>query len=531
MKKGYLSGILAFFAVFFLISIITADGGYFPHPGYWVSPGQQRAVIFYENNVETMIVTSGFTGNAKDLVWIIPTPTKPEVTKANENVFQNIAKLTRQQYSGRGFGYAMMEESIEGTSSGVVVLESKQVDYYDVNVLSATSSEDLVKWFKDNDYSYPDDYSYVLNYYISKGWYFTAIKVSPESAGAMEVIQDMKEGNPTPIKMVFLSDRIVFPLKISSIDFSDGFMISTNLEMNNAVISNLKDVGYDKLVIKETAVKEFNQIILDSLAGVPYQESIASNYSLIIQQYNYDNLKNQYCSYDSCIRTNLEDAFRSYFSRNGIYLNYNGYNSGYTPISIYVIADAKYEADNFYVSYGNWVKKKQIIELGDDANGKPFIAPTKSKYYLTYLSANMQKSQMDEDLYLRKSGDNLKVNAGPETWQIFIYGLLIGLAIFTVWIITPFGILFVAGTLILFLSKNTIARVFGWIMEIFSLVITFFIWLIIFVLVIFNRTLGNYVALSIIITLLLLIVVMVLLIGLEIKYANKTSQPSTRRAR
>ena len=66
--------ILLVFALFFIlleVSFVIADGGYFPPQGYWVRPGAQNAIIFYEDNVETMILTSGFQGNAKDLVWII----------------------------------------------------------------------------------------------------------------------------------------------------------------------------------------------------------------------------------------------------------------------------------------------------------------------------------------------------------------------------------------------------------------------------------------------------------------------------
>ena len=134
-------------------------------------------------------------------------------------------------------------------------------------------------------------------------------------------------------------------------------------------------------------------------------------------------------------------------------------SSSYTPIQLYVVAEDKYEADNFYIQYGNWVKKSELEDLGTDDNGDPFIQPTERKYFLTSLYANMQKSQMDDDVFLRKADNNRKVNAGPETWQIFIYGLITGFVVFIMWIFTPLGIMFIAGTLILFLNSIVLARI------------------------------------------------------------------------
>ena len=67
MKKALIALIVLCF-VLPSISSVFADGGYFPEPGYWVRPGEQQAVILYENNVETMMVTSSFQGNSKNLV-------------------------------------------------------------------------------------------------------------------------------------------------------------------------------------------------------------------------------------------------------------------------------------------------------------------------------------------------------------------------------------------------------------------------------------------------------------------------------
>jgi hypothetical protein len=474
------------------LCFVLADGGYFPRPGYWVTPGQQRAVIFHEDNTETMILTSVFKGNAKDLVWIVPTPTKPEITKANEKVFTNAQKLAYPKYANRGIGFAEVMSVAKGAgdmNQGVYVISSKQVDYYDVKVLIATSSQDLVKWFNDNKYSYPKEYSYVLESYINKGWYFTAIRVSPEAQGATEVIQDLKEGNPTPIKMVFLSDKIVFPLKISSVNFPNN---------------NEKKYGSAK----------------EELIGATRTDS--SGY-IWTKKTNDVNLANWCRSYP----TGGESCNNDYYidqQPGGInYVDSNDYNyRGYTPIQLYVFADGKYEADGFYIQYGNWVKKNDINKLGNDDSGNPFIEPKDSKYYLTSLSANMQKSQMDEDIYLTKAENNKKVNAGPEIWELFLQGMIWGLVVFIVWIFTPpLGILFIVGILILFFSVTKPLRILGWIIGIISFVLTFIIGAFFFLIAAISGSLGDYIVVSLTITWLLILVLMIIFSLLAIRYRRQ----------
>jgi hypothetical protein len=491
MKNISYFAIITFLAAILSVNIVFADGGYFPHPDYWVTPGQQRAVIFYEDNTETMILTSSFRGNAKDLVWIIPTPTKPEVTKADEKVFTNIAKLTRVQYRG-GLSYGMVKSAAlaEDVAPGVIVLESKQVDYYDVNILLATNTQDLVKWFNENNYVYPESYSYVLKSYIERGWYFTTIKVSPEATGATEVMQDLKEGHPTPVKMVFLSNDIVFPLKISSVEFPK---------------STGGKYGFAK----------------DELIGATRKDSSSYTWT---KKTNFSGGLNwcriYYDNSETCIGDDFLDK-----QLGGV--NYNNpndyrYNYNYVPINLYLIASEKYEADDFYTQYGNWVKKDDIEKLGNDDSGKSFFKPKKNKYFLTYFSANLQKSQMDSDVIFRKATDNKKVNAGPEPWVIFVQGLILGIIVSVVWVfLPPFGIFFIAGILILFLSSSKAARVFGWILTAIPLALTILFGGVLFLIAAINNTLSNYIVLSLIITDVLIIILILIFMRMAAIFGGK----------
>jgi len=491
-KRNYIFLFLVLGVILISLSFVVADGMYVPHPGYYVSPGQQRAVIFHEDNIETMILTSGFIGNAKDLAWIVPTPTRPDVTKANENVFTNAAKLARVTYSnGISYGAVMMAAESKD-AGGVYVIDSKQVDYYDVKVLVATNSADLVKWFNDNDYVYPKEYSYVLDSYIQKGWYFTAIKVSPESTGATEVIQDLKEGNPTPIKMVFLSDKIVFPLKISSVDYP----------------KTMDTVKYGSAVNEPIGATR-----KDASGGIYTKRTIDPTLANWCRTYSDGS--------ESCVNNDYINTLPG--GVNYVDYNSNVYRYGnYIPIQIYVFSNGKYEADNFNIQYANWVSKNDIVKLGNDEYGNPFIEPKKSKYFLTSLSSSMKKSQMDDDVYFTKAANNSKVNAGPEAWELFLQGLIWGLVVFIIWIFIPiFGILFIIGILILFLSINKSIRILGWVLGIISFALTFIVGVFFFLIAAVGGGLGNYIVISLLITWLVILGLMVVFTLLAVRYRRK----------
>ncbi len=483
MKKTVIL-VLAILVVLLQVSGVLADGAYIPYPDYWVRPGQQKAIIFHEENKETMILTSDFKGNAKELVWIVPTPTIPKLSKANEEIFINIQRLTAPQYD-RG-SWNVLEAAAgamkAGGYDGVAIIESQEVDYYNVSVIAATNSEELVRWFNENGYVYPKEYAYVLNYYINKGWFFNAIKVSSSSIDSKEVESDLREGHPTPIKFEFLSDKIVFPLKISSIDFKPEVKY---IAAKDEPIGATRKVENSEVLTKKTSnPTEANWCIEYSGGG------------------------------ERCINDEIMDM-----QIGGI--NYVApYWNEYTPIQLYIIAEGKYEANNanFNIQYGNWFEKNQIEKLGDDENGESLIQPSQNKYFITSLYANLQKSQMDDDVFFRAAEDNKKVNAGPEAWESVLKGVVIGFVIFLVWVFTPLGIMFIIGILLLFLSSNRTARGIAWVLEGISLAITLLIGLGILSLGLFGGGLGEVIVLSTLITDLVIVLIMVLFMVLERKY-------------
>lgn len=218
MKK-ILALVVLFFAL--IIPITTrADGGLMPPHGYWIAETDQKAVIVFENNTETLILSTNFQGDAKEFAWIIPTPTQPQVDKGPYNIFESLQELT-DVYDGGNIIYdsPLMMGAPEKTAS-VRVVEQKKIDIYDISVLEANDNEALYKWLQDNDYNYPAYGKAVLDDYIRNDWYFTAVKIIPESLA--QATNQLNQGTITPLQLVFSSTKIVYPLKISSITMNNS---------------------------------------------------------------------------------------------------------------------------------------------------------------------------------------------------------------------------------------------------------------------------------------------------------------------
>ena len=203
-------------------SVTLADGMVMPPIDQWIQETDQKAVIFYDKGVETMVISIAFQGDAEDFAWIVPTPSKPTVKKGSDELFTNLESLTGYSDIYYNDSLAPFGAIQESTKSEVTVVETKKIDYYDVTVLSSTDNDSLTKWLNDNGYNFPTAASYILNDYINNGWYFVAMKIDPESLGWTDVEGQLRSGHATPVSLSFTTENIVYPMKISSVTSQGG---------------------------------------------------------------------------------------------------------------------------------------------------------------------------------------------------------------------------------------------------------------------------------------------------------------------
>ena len=102
----------------------------------------------------------------------------------------------------------------EARQPAIKILEVGTVGSLDYKIIEAGRADDLFKWLKDNKYSYSGDEA-TLNHYIQKKWIFTVMKID-----TMQMKRNKDgtfEGEVTPTRFKFTSEKLIYPLKITQI--------------------------------------------------------------------------------------------------------------------------------------------------------------------------------------------------------------------------------------------------------------------------------------------------------------------------
>jgi len=185
-----------------------ADGGFFASMEKDIYQPSQKALIFYADGREDLILSVRYEGNASDFAWVVPVPAQPAVDVAGAELFWELAELTRLFLPPESAGLSPGAAS----SLDVTVLEEKAAGPYDVAILAAEDPAALVDWLNSNGYSFPETGEEILNEYISRQWYFVASKIRTE-----EEATGLAEGTIEPLVLSFRSDSIVYPLRITSL--------------------------------------------------------------------------------------------------------------------------------------------------------------------------------------------------------------------------------------------------------------------------------------------------------------------------
>jgi hypothetical protein len=207
----------------------------------------QKAFLTWDptTKVETFTVQPRFEGNAVDFGMVIPTPGRPKLDGMPRDFFQELAVFTilkkREQpvsylcpaggFRGNlgGFGIGGGGLGVIGGLGGqagllmprppaVRVLERGVVGALDYKVLAAERADDLFTWLKDHKYHYAGDEA-TLDFYVKKAWTFTVMKI--DTMQMKRRPDGTYDGEVTPTRFQFSSDKLVYPLKITRLSVKD----------------------------------------------------------------------------------------------------------------------------------------------------------------------------------------------------------------------------------------------------------------------------------------------------------------------
>jgi hypothetical protein len=200
----------------------------------------QKVFITWDSKekIETCTVQPKCEGNALDFGMVIPTPSQPKLHDMPRDFFKHLAIysiMKRREFphsallpvmfgrGGQGRGVPMAaramkdsakQEQAEEKRPTVIVLETGVVGSLDYKIIEATRADDLFTWLKDNKYSYSGDEA-TLNHYVQKKWLFTVMKID-----TMQMKRNKDgtfDGEVTPTRFQFASEKLVYPLKITQI--------------------------------------------------------------------------------------------------------------------------------------------------------------------------------------------------------------------------------------------------------------------------------------------------------------------------
>ena len=187
-------------------------GGGFGH-GLAIDPSQ-KIVIVYRDGIETYVFSPHFCGQAAEFGLILPVPNKLAGSPSLANAAHVIVQETRCGTilpSDR----AGAQGTTNGGGEGVQVVNRGQVGMFDWALLKADSAAAFTDWLDTAQYPYDQGALKQFQYYVSKGWYFVAFRVTADSkappAGSTLC------GDLGPIELSFPSTSPVIPARIAAV--------------------------------------------------------------------------------------------------------------------------------------------------------------------------------------------------------------------------------------------------------------------------------------------------------------------------
>ncbi len=431
----------------------------------------QKAVIWYENNRETMILSTTFRSDPGDMVWIIPVPSKPEVKQSRDELFTALEEYTRPKNRANPIpvysGATLDLKSNAVYESRVTVVETKRVDIYDVAILESTDGKALREWLQENGFEYPATKDHLLQYYVNKGWYFVAAKINVTAESY--VSNSLQSGHATPLEISFDTDTIIYPLKISgpAAKFADGQKIaaysfetgqqgwgvisgtgtSVWLSAEGGVVHGKNSL---QVVSRSGADIGVYQVVSGMVGGKSYQFSayvsgqattgakaslrVLSGANVITESTPRTVISGQPVKLETGFVANggsyrfevvISDASTDgKFYIDGVQIEQGSKATDFdfevmpgiavsdtsVDLILYVFSDHKKTATGFKTEYAGKVSGKTIEKMSISDDGEPW-RKTSRTMYLTRLTRTMRTSEMVADVVIKDADDNSSVGA------------------------------------------------------------------------------------------------------------------------
>ncbi|MCD4761764.1 DUF2330 domain-containing protein [bacterium] len=391
------------------LSQIKADGGMIPIDYQYgdIYEPSQTSLIVHDNGKEDLYLKVNYEGETNNFVWIVPTPTYPEAAIAAKDIFTELSALTTTaHWRAQDNAYAGKAPA-EGMGTNVIVHSQENIGLYEVTVLSATGVDGLFDWLNNNGYKIKEEVKDILDWYVKKEWYFTAMRIDPDSK-IEEFLDEFKKIDSTATEENIAEKLNQFYLEaIKEFDYE---RVKQALDIVVILVPEMESEVNENFGSEEKFLHFIEKEDLESYTEEDWDE-INEELKEIIE----DQIRSEHP--DSIYKySNYIEPIKISFKTNTIVYPLKisqistrvpkdpGESAKTNEILLYVLANEQVKAPEFTTEYAQIVNAVKLEEAEkelyseDLASLKEIISD--NEYFLTKIRRDFAKIEMDDDLYL-----------------------------------------------------------------------------------------------------------------------------------
>ena len=193
-----------------------------------------QVVLVRDRNRTVITMANDFEGNAEDFAVVIPVPTmieRDQINVGDRAVIEHLDAYTsprlveyhdgdpcavheRLEMSRNDASLPAATKALKRSarSRGVTIEAQYTVGEYDILILSATQSEGLVQWLKENDYRIPPGANQIVNSYLKQDMRFFVAKVN--------IKEQSKLGYRylRPLQVAYESNKFMLPIRLGTLN-------------------------------------------------------------------------------------------------------------------------------------------------------------------------------------------------------------------------------------------------------------------------------------------------------------------------
>lgn len=178
--------------------------------GQPVVNADQTVLLIWDpvTKTEHFIRKASFKSDGEDFGFLVPTPTRPQLSESGNEAFPALADITRPRIPAEG-GLSLgcsASPKVRAQNLSVKLIERKEVAGFDASVLSASSATALTGWLKANGYYSSPELEVWAAPYIKNGWMLTALRVAKRTDSKADV-----NVNAAALRITFQTERPLFP--------------------------------------------------------------------------------------------------------------------------------------------------------------------------------------------------------------------------------------------------------------------------------------------------------------------------------